>query len=152
MIKINMEKRGQVTIFIILAIIIVSAVLVFFLWGKPTYFSDEKKQLNFESCVEDAVEQTIGELEKKAGFINPKFTYRYLGEKFTYLCYTNQYYERCAVQVPFLKNSFDEQMELLVKDKISTCYGNSIDDLKSQGYSVIQGDVDYDVLQDLMLR
>lgn len=141
-----MKKNAQVTIFIISAIVIVSAVLIFFLWAKPTYFSEAGKKLNFEGCVEDAVEQAIGELEKKAGFINPKFTYDYNGEKFTYLCYTNQYYERCSVQVPFLKNSFDEQMELLLKDKIATCYTNSIDDLKSQGYSVVQGEVDYDVL------
>ncbi len=140
-----MEKKGQVTIFIIVAIMIVSVVLIFFLWAKPTYFSETGKELGFEDCVEDAVEQAIGELEKKAGFINPKFSYNYNGEKFTYLCYTNQYYEMCAVQVPFLKNSFEEQMEILIKDKVGTCYINSINDLKSQGYSVTQGNVDYDV-------
>lgn len=143
-----MEKnnKAQVTIFIIVAIVIVSTVLVFFLWAKPTYFSDVGKKLNLESCVEDAVEQAIDELEKKAGFINPKFSYDYNGEKWTYLCYTNQYYERCAVQVPFLKNSFEEQMEILIKDRIDNCYINSIDDLKTQGYSVVQGKVEFDVL------
>jgi len=146
MIKINMRKKGQVAIFIIVAIMIVSAVLVFFLWAKPTYFSDAGKGLRFESCVEDAVEQAISELERKAGFINPKFNYDYNDEKFTYLCYTNQYYETCVVQVPFLKNSFDEQMETLIKDEVNTCYVNSINELKAQGYSVVQGNVEYDVL------
>lgn len=150
MVKINMKKelnkRAQVTIFIIVAIMIVAAVLVFFLWAKPTYFSDAGKRLNFESCVEDAVEQAIGELERKAGFINPKFGYDYNGERFTYLCYTNQYYERCAVQVPFLKNSFEEQMETLIKDGVNSCYINSIDDLKARGYSVSRGNIEYNVL------
>lgn len=141
-----MKKKAQVTIFIIVAIMIVSVVLVFFLWAKPTYFSDAGRGLNFESCVEDAVEQAIGELERKAGFINPKFGYDYNGERFTYLCYTNDYYKTCTVQVPFLKNSFDEQMEILIKDKVDECYINSVDDLKAQGYSVVQGNVEYDVL------
>ena len=150
MIKINMReelnKRGQITIFIIVAIVIVSSILVFFLWAKPTYFSDVKKGLNFDNCVKDAVEQSIKELELKAGFINPEFNYDYNGEKFTYLCYTDKYYETCSVQVPFLKNSFEEQMKILVRDKINTCYTNSISDLKSQGYSVTQGNLEYDIL------
>ncbi len=139
------NKKAQVTIFIILAIIIVSAVLIFFLWAKPTYFSDTGEKLNFESCVEDAVEQAIGELEKRAGFINPEFTYDYMGEKFTYLCYTNLYYTTCTVQVPFLKNIFEEQMEILIKDRIETCYINSVNDLKSRGYSVSKGNPKFDV-------
>ena len=141
-----MEKKGQVTIFIIMGIVIVSAILVFFLWAKPTYFSESGKKLNFEGCVEDIVEQTIVKLESNAGFADPKFTYSYNGEKFAYLCYTNKYYETCTVQVPFLKNNFDEQMELDIKEKINTCYINSINELKAQGYSVSQGEVDYDVL------
>ncbi len=161
MARINMEKRmgnrgrskstpftkkGQVTIFIIVAMVIVVGILTFFLWIKPTYISKEGAEIGFEGCVKDAVEEAVGELELKAGFIDPKFTYDYNGEKLTYLCYTNDYYETCAVQVPFLKNAFDQQMELLIRDKVDSCYESSIDDLKSKGYSVVQGNVDYDVL------
>ena len=146
MAKTNMEKRGQVTIFIILGIVIVAGILSFFLWVQPTYFSEKGATIGFEGCVEDVVEDAIGELELKAGFMNPQFTYDYNGEKLTYLCYTNDYYKTCTVQVPFLKNAFDEQMEILIKDKVDACYENSVDELKAQGYSVISGDVNYDVL------
>lgn len=151
MIEINMKKdgnckRGQVTIFIILAVMIVSVVLVFFLWVKPTYFQKSSKKLGFDNCVKDAVNQAIPQLEKNAGFINPEFTYPYNGEKFTYLCYTNEFYKTCTVQVPFLKNKFAEQMKLLIKDNINTCYDSSVSELKSRGYDVSSGDVDYDVL------
>ena len=146
MVKINMEKRGQVTLFIIIAIVIVVGILSFFLWIKPTYINGEGAAIGFEGCVEDAVVEAIGELELKAGFINPEFTYDYDSKKFTYLCYTNDYYETCTIQVPFLKNAFDEQMEVLIRDKVDACYVSSIDDLKAKGYSVVQGDVNYDVL------
>jgi len=139
-------KKGQVTVFVIVAIMIVSVIIVFFLWVQPTYFSELGGGLNFEGCVEDAVEQAIDELGLKAGFVNPGFTYAYNGERFTYLCYTNEYYVTCTVQVPFLKNVFDEQMEVLIRDKVDNCYENSIDDLKAKGYDVVGGVVDYDVL------
>ena len=146
MVEINMEKRGQVTIFIIIGIVIVVGILSFFLWIQPTYLSERGAAVGFEGCVEDVVEDAIAELELKAGFIAPDFTYDYNGEALTYLCYTNDYYETCAVQVPFLKNAFDGQMEILIRDNVDACYENSIDDLKAQGYSVVSGVVDYDVL------
>jgi hypothetical protein len=142
----GMDERGQVTIFVIIAIVIVAGILSFFLWVQPTYFSGKSATLGFEGCVEDVVSGAISELELKAGFINPQFTYNYNGEKLTYLCYTNSYYETCAVQVPFLKNVFDEQMELLIREDVDVCYSNSINDLKARGLSVVQGAVNYDVL------
>lgn len=146
MAKINMEKRGQVTLFIILAIIIVSFVLVFFLWAKPTYFSEKGARVGFDGCVQDALEESIFQLEKNAGFINPEFSYLYNGEEITYLCYINEYYEKCIVQVPFIEYNFDKQLEIVMRDKVNECYTNSIDELIAQGYDVTLGQVSYDVL------
>jgi hypothetical protein len=146
MAKIKMEKRGQVTMFIIIAIVVAAGILTFFLWIQPTYLSGKGATIGFEGCVEDVVEQAISELELKAGFVNPQFTYDYNGEKLTYLCYTNEYYQTCTVQVPFLKNTFDSQMELYIRDSVDTCYASSINDLKAKGYSVVEGVVNYDVL------
>jgi hypothetical protein len=81
-----------------------------------------------------------------AGFVNPVFTYSYGGEEFTYLCYTEEYYKTCVVQVPFLKNIFEEQAEKILKDKIDDCYSSSIADLRAQGFDVSSGNVDYKVL------
>jgi len=139
------NKNGQVTIFIIIGIVIVVGILVYFLWIGPTYVSDKGGAIGFEGCVEDVVEDAIGVLELKAGFVAPEFTYSYNGMELTYLCYTNDYYETCTVQVPFLKNAFDSQMEMLIRDDVDACYDNSIDELKAQGYSVSSGAVSYDV-------
>jgi hypothetical protein len=141
-----MEKKGQVAIFVIVGIMIVVAILVFFLWARPTYLIEGAGELNFEKCVEDVVEQGIGELEGKAGFAEPEFTYAYSGEGVTYLCYTAEYYDTCTVQVPFLKNSFEKELGILIRDGIDECYGDSLSELRGQGYSVEQGDVSYDIL------
>ncbi|MCK4649909.1 hypothetical protein KAT36_01625 [Candidatus Pacearchaeota archaeon] len=139
------KKKGQVAIFIIVAIVVVSAILVFFLWARPIYLEERDVRFGFEGCVGDALEQGIGELEKNAGFVNTDFSYPYDGEDFVYLCYTNEYYKTCTVQVPFLKNNFDEELEIFMRDKIDSCYDNSLENLREQGYDVIAGEVDYNV-------
>ncbi len=140
-----MNKRGQVTIFILVGIVIVSALSVFFLWGKPTYFSEGTGVKGFEGCVEDGLEEGIEILERNGGFVNPVFSYAYQGEDFVYLCYTKEFYETCTVQVPFLKNNFDKELEGFMRAKVDDCYGASLNELKDQGYDVIAGEVDYDV-------
>ena len=112
---------------------------------QPTYFSKVSGQLGFEGCVADALEEEIGVLEKNAGLVNPRFSYPYDGENFVYLCYTNNYYETCTVQVPFLKNVFDESLEASIRDKVSSCYYDSIGELREQGYDVVAGDVSYNI-------
>lgn len=146
MVVIFMKSKGQVSVFIIVAIVVVAVIVVFLLVANPDYFFGIGRGLDFEGCVEDAVEQGVEELGLTAGLIEPSFSYSYDGEAFSYLCYTNKYYETCTVQMPFLKNVFDESLESLLREKIDVCYENSVDDLKEQGYDVVGGVVDYDVL------
>lgn len=139
------NKKGQVTLFIIIGLLVLSALLVFFLYVQPTYISDGAGVKGFEGCVADALEKGISELEGKAGFIEPDFTYPYLGEDIVYLCYTNDFYNTCTVQTPFLKNIFSENLETLIRNDVETCYDASLDSLRSQGYEVVSGDVGYNV-------
>jgi len=141
-----MKKQGQVTIFIIIGLVIVSAILIFFLWIKPTYISNDGTSLGFESCVSDAVEQAVENLGPNGGFIDPEFTYLYMGEEIAYLCYTSEYYKTCTIQVPFLKQNFESQAKEAIKNQVETCYSNSLDELKSQNYDVTEGEVIYEVL------
>ncbi|NPE27031.1 hypothetical protein HNV12_03450 [Methanococcoides sp. SA1] len=139
------NKSGQVTLFILVGIVIVSAILVFFLWVQPTYLSEGVERFGFEGCVQDVLEEGVLELEGNAGFIEPGFSYSYDGEEYVYLCYTEDYYETCTVQVPFLKNNFDEQLERYVRDGVDVCYENSLGELRDQGYNVVSGAIDYNV-------
>ncbi|MCH7850328.1 MAG: hypothetical protein IH845_01665 [Nanoarchaeota archaeon] len=138
--------RAQVTIFVIVAIVIVSVILVFFLWVQPNFLGDGPKRLGFEGCVLDAVEIAITDLGPNAGFVNPEFIYNHLGIKYPYLCYTNEYYKTCTIQVPFLKQHFEEGVEQKIRDSVNVCYSSAINDLKSRGYDVVSGDVNYEFI------
>ncbi len=143
--KLLTSKRGQVSIFIFVGILIISAILIFFLWGGPTFISKGTGLKGFEGCVKDATTSGIMRLEGNAGLINPGFSYKYQGDNITYLCYTSDYYKTCTVQIPFLKNTFRENLEKLIRNKVNSCYDASLDSLKNQGYAVASGKVDYTI-------
>jgi len=142
----DMNKRGQVTIFVIIGIVIVAALLVFFLWVEPTYISNRTGRLGFEGCVGDAVEDSIERLGINAGYVDPDFTFMYRGQDIAYLCYTSEYHKTCTIQKPFLKQHFENEMSDFLRERISVCYDSSVDELLAQGYDVTSGDVEYDIL------
>ncbi len=141
--------RAQVTIFIIIGILLVSAILTYFLWAKPTFITEKSGSLGLENCVEDALEQGIEQLGPTAGFIEPEFTYMHQGEEVQYLCYTSEYYIPCTIQKSLLVKHFEDQLNNLLFEKINTCYANSISSLVSQGYEVIPGEVTYNTKLDI---
>ncbi len=130
------DKRAQVTIFIVIAIVVVGALLVYFLWAKPTSVTQGAKRSGFEGCVDDVIKQEVENLGMTAGMIQPEFTYMYNGENFAYLCYTNLYHTACVNQMPFLKQSFEESLLRASKEKINSCYKNSMTELQSKGYDI----------------
>ena len=134
-----MNKSGQLTIIVIIAIVIVAAILVFFLWVRPTYFVTEDASMQIQSCMEKVVKESSDKLGKTAGFINPELYYKYMDEKIGYVCYTNLYYQTCVVQIPFLKQHFEENLIKDSKEKIFNCYDSALDSLRAEGYDVSSG-------------
>ncbi|MDP2947247.1 MAG: hypothetical protein Q8N88_03965 [Nanoarchaeota archaeon] len=139
------KKRGQVTLFIVLAIIIVAVALVYFLYVGPKIESDSDGRLNFEKCVKDVAKESSEKLGETGGYIKPDFIYTYRGERIPYLCYTNEYYKTCTIQEPFLKQHFETQLKKFTEEKINLCYENSLDALRARGYSVQAGKLNYSV-------
>lgn len=134
-------KKGQVTIFIILAILIISVVLIFFIYIAPRYQTSQGTKPVLDSCIESAMNEKIIQLSKNAGQINPEFTYQYMGENITYVCYSAEYHAPCIVQDPMIKQTFQENLAKLIKPEIESCYENSLENLRARGYDVISGDI-----------
>ena len=144
----NKNQKGQITIFIIVGIIIVAAVLIFFLWIQPTYFPGDGVKPGFEGCVEREIEKAVETIGVKGGFVEPEFYYLYGGEKVPYLCYTNLYYKPCINQKPFLKQHFEDNLYKSVRVKIDSCFESSLNDLRNQGYEVVgeKGDLSIEIV------
>jgi len=141
------NNKGQITIFVILALIIVSALILFFIWVKPTYITPSTAiKPGIEGCMEQAVRSTIKNIETNDfGFPGLTFFYKYKGDRIPYLCYTNLYLQPCLNQKPFLVQHVSDELKKRAKDKIYACYDSFLDDLKSKGYQVSSGEKQIDI-------
>lgn len=134
-------KRGQVTIFIILAIIIVAGILVYSFAIKPSFDGKNTPSLGFEKCVSKALENKVEELAITGGYQGQYLSFKYLDEKIPYFCYTEENLELCSVQTPSPKTFFENSLKELVLPEIKNCYDTSILSLKLQGYEVEKGEI-----------
>lgn len=136
------KKRGQLTLFVIVAIAIVAVILVFYLWIEPSYFISEAGPLTFDECVSEAMDKGLHDLSLTGGAINPNFFYLYQDNEVPYYCYTTVPYRTCVVQQPLVKQNFEKKFIEYLDDKVNDCYDESVDELKGLGYNVTTGDVE----------
>ena len=156
----RMKNRGQVTIFIIIAIILVASIGIYFAFrggiGKQEILpaSLEPVYNTFLGCVKDDVSVGINLLETQGGYIEvPEFeagsTYmpfssqlNFLGNPIPYWYYVSQN-NQPKEQVP-TKKDMENQLEDYLKEKIKSC--STLKDYFEQGYEIsFDDDVKADV-------
>ncbi len=135
-------KKAQVTIFIIVAILIVAiAVLVYFLFpgirsnvGIKTSSPSEY----IDTCMREKIEETIETIFLNGGSYipNEEMSYFYLGNNIEYLCYTNEYYKPCVVQQPLLLSHVKNEIKKEIEESSVSCFESLVADYVNQGYDV----------------
>lgn len=139
--KIN--RRGQATIFVIIAILIVAAIAIsFFMFPgiRETVIGEEFTPQGFlVSCIESGLRENVETLGKQGGEINPEGFVLHNGEKVKYLCYTSKYYETCSVQQPLIKTSFEKELNSISERRARDCINLLKGEYESRGYSVTSG-------------
>ncbi|MDP1728598.1 MAG: hypothetical protein Q8L27_00155 [archaeon] len=131
------NKSGQITIFVIIAIMIVAVIGIIF----------QKQIINVlvpptpgemipKTCIENAVKESLNITMNNGGKINPELYFRYNNETINYVCYTSEWYQTCIMQVPFLKQAIEAEAEVYSQKKIDACFENMEQQLQSRGYTV----------------
>ncbi len=148
-------KRGQVTIFIILGIIILAAVILFMFVKSIYYFgpaTQERLQQEFpsikthiENCLKDFSEPYIRKIGMQGGILNPaKDTYKYyFGDKIPYLCYNILNDRRCSNRM-LLKSQIERDLMYAIKPKLTECI--DIDSFKKSGYEIEYGAMNFNIV------
>ena len=141
-----MKKRGQVTIFIIIGIVIVSAIALFLLLrsgfeipgigiGKETSPSSF-----LESCMEDKIKETIEIISSQGGYVTPSLykSFKFEDENsptdISYLCYTQNSYIQCINQEPMLIQHLQNETKNYISDDVGDCFDSFASSLEKQGY------------------
>jgi hypothetical protein len=135
----NMNKKGQVGIYIIIAVVIVIAgVLIYFFYPQISSFVGGEIIPNnyLKGCVEDSVRENVELLASQGGYSNPEGFILYQNQQVKYLCYNAQYYLPCQVQQPMIKKHFEEELNKAVTQKANECVASMIQAYEKRGYEV----------------
>ena len=134
------DKRGQVTIFIILAIIIVVGAVLAYLFLPGFRISSgldvENPNAFIESCMEEEIDLTIEKISIQGGSLNPEHYFSYLNTPVEYLCYTNQYYLTCVVQQPLLVNHLKSELDSALQNTANFCFNELKTSFEKKGYTI----------------
>ena len=134
------ERGGQVTIFIIIAIIIIGIVIsLYFLIpraGTEAVFDAANPAGFIQTCLEDEIENTVETLSLQGGTIVPEHYFLYQDNKIEYLCYTAEDYKTCSVQRPLLKQHIESEIKEDISGEVETCFNNLQENYRNEGYTV----------------
>lgn len=124
---IGWNSRGQVTIFIIFALIIVVIIAIIFLLKLKTnvvmqIINENNPQGSIETCTKQAVEDALERITINGGDINPGFSVKYKNDDIVYICYSGEYYRPCAYQRPLLVEHIQRELVNDITPKIEDCF------------------------------
>ena len=135
-------KKGQVSIFIILGILIVVVLLLLFSRdaGFDTIFAKQSPYQEIEGCAQTAIQEGLDILMLQGGVIESENYFMYEGKKIDYVCYSENEYENCIMQKPILTNTIRDELVKYSTPKIKSCLNSVKSSLESRGYSVVMRD------------
>ena len=143
-------KQGQITIFVIIALLIVVAIALFFLFREGIIpgiggFGEKNPRAALQSCIENKLQETNDLISKQGGYINPTLYKKFNDEKIAYLCYNQNYYLSCINQEPMLIQHLKDEIKDNVKGKVEECFNQFESNLERAGYEVDVVYRDFDV-------
>jgi len=151
---IHLKKRGQVTIFIILAILlIIIALAIFYFLPKLKSSSDlgtKNPNTYFQSCMENELEDTLVTIGLQGGSLEPEFYKEYQDEKIEFLCYTEDNNKACDILRPFLEEHITNEIKKELEPKAKECYNQVVGIYDKSGYNVIPSSQEGELIVELL--
>jgi len=146
------NKKAQVAIWIILAILLVVSIIIFALLSrKPTLTSQEllNPKAYIEKCTRQSVNDALDPILEHGGFINPENYKLYETIKVSYLCKNSENVHGCINQHPALLSEIDKEIENYIYPRIYQCFLQLKNELVNRGREFEFGEINLSV--DLIL-
>lgn len=141
-------KKGQITIFIIVGIVIVVGIImtIYFI-GKVDVESpaDLTPKSFVNNCVRDSIEKSIEKMLSNGGEIIPSQVILYQGNEWNYLCYQADFYQGCYNIHPMLEIQIEKEIVKDTQIEIQECFNSMREDLENRGFSVSGGAATYSI-------
>jgi hypothetical protein len=132
-----MSRKGQVTIFVILALILVAVVVIIFAFPEVNVFSDSVNPGQYlKSCIEPEINVIKDTLSSQGGYANPTHYTFYQDVKLQYLCYISESYLPCVVQQPLLLKHVEKEVKNYIEPRAKQCLQDLKNQYERKGYDV----------------
>ncbi|MBS3071690.1 hypothetical protein J4408_01730 [Candidatus Pacearchaeota archaeon] len=136
--KIN--KKGQVMIYVIIAIVLAGSLLLFFFLDRePRTTIDEREsnpQSYIEKCVRKHVDDAVNIILPQGGFLEPTNFRLYNNIKVDYLCQNKGNYASCINQHPMLLNEIENDLIPYLNPKIEQCFSELRTELEKRNADI----------------
>ncbi len=133
------NRRGQLTIFIIIAILIIAIVALLFAFPKLRTAVGIEKPVSpekfIQTCLENTIKENVDTISKQGGSMEPSPNILYQDEKIQYLCYTPVKAQACVVQIPFLEKHIEEEIKNSIKEDVDFCFSSLRQTYDDRGYT-----------------
>ena len=144
------NKRGQMTIWIIVAIAILVFIILLFIFQRklnvPVIEKVEEDPKGFISnCVKKYVQESIDIMLPQGGFIKPEHTKMYNGLNVSYLCYNAGNYNPCINEHPLLINEIKEEMKNYIIPRVGQCFEDYKIEIEKREGQVSLGAMNLDI-------
>jgi len=142
------SKRGQITIWIIVALAIVSINLILFAFGKVPFLSvaeETNPNAFIEKCAEKAVNDAVDLLLPHGGFLDPVNTVEYNYVNISYLCENRNYYLPCINSHPMLITELTNEIHNYSTPIIEQCFSDLKTELEKRQNKVEYGPMKVDI-------
>ena len=140
-----MNLRGQIAIFIVVAVVIVGFIVLLFAISNKTIELPFLNEFNPDSFLSECVRKSVKEksdlMITRGGFVNPSNFKLYKDVKASYLCEEINYYEPCVNQYPLYLTMIKEELKNNIEDDIKNCFVSLEEELISRNYDVAGGDI-----------
>jgi hypothetical protein len=142
------EKGGQVTIFIIIAILIIALGILIYLYYPKIFSNIGPESINppayIQDCMQQKIEDTVQTISLQGGDyvtdVNNGYFYKGNnepeGKYVRYLCYTNENYVHCINQEPFLTEHIEKEILDTINSSIINCFDSMEKSYETKGYNV----------------
>jgi hypothetical protein len=143
-------KSAQLSLFIIIGIVLVSAIVLLFTFYGPEISLPGQKMGSPVERISLCIEDTILEYEKsffeKPINIGTNLSYTSNRETMPFLCYSTEYYMPCVPQSPLFIESVRKNMENSVSRELSRCILSVKEDYEKRGYSFENSDFEFSIV------
>ena len=146
MVEQMINKRGQITVFIIIGVVIIAGVVFFFLIANRQTPGISKPDITnpgpyIEVCAKNAAVEAIDTMLPQGGYISPSHYRLYDNDKIQYLCYTNLFYRKCVNQEPLYIKHLEDEITKNITSKVENCFSEIKNGLEQEGYNIELGNM-----------